>query len=227
MEIGSNTYNESHKQKQSKIRRICVFCGSSEGRKQNYREAAISPGKELVHQNIDLVYGGGSIGLMGNVSNTVHSREGHVIGVIPKPLSRKEVTGNAIGDVIEVNGMHERKAEMFRLSDAFITLPGGFGTLEEFFEVITWAQLGIHEKPIGLLNVDGFYDPLLHFIDLAVAEGFISIEARRLIISSPTAEKLLLEMEGYIPKYNAGFLWTDTVADSSLADQQACTEITS
>ncbi|XP_021760129.1 cytokinin riboside 5'-monophosphate phosphoribohydrolase LOG3 [Chenopodium quinoa] len=186
---------------QSKFRRICVFCGSSQGKKTSYQEAAIELGKELVSRNIDLVYGGGSIGLMGLVSQAVHSGGRHVIGVIPKTLMPREITGETVGEVKAVADMHQRKAEMARHSDAFIALPGGYGTLEELLEVITWAQLGIHDKPVGLLNVDGYYNSLLTFIDQAVEEGFISPSARHIIVSAPTAEELVKKLEDYIPSH--------------------------
>ncbi|XP_021730774.1 cytokinin riboside 5'-monophosphate phosphoribohydrolase LOG1-like [Chenopodium quinoa] len=186
---------------QSKFRRICVFCGSSQGKKTSYQEAAIELGKELVSRNIDLVYGGGSIGLMGLVSQAVHSGGRHVIGVIPKTLMPREITGETVGEVKAVADMHQRKAEMARHSDAFIALPGGYGTLEELLEVITWAQLGIHDKPVGLLNVDGYYNSLLTFIDQAVEEEFISPSARHIIVSAPTAEELVKKLEDYIPSH--------------------------
>ncbi|KMT06255.1 hypothetical protein BVRB_7g161800 [Beta vulgaris subsp. vulgaris] len=185
--------------KQSKFGRICVFCGSSQGKKISYQEAATELGKELVLRNIDLVYGGGSIGLMGLVSQAVHSGGRHVIGVIPKTLMPREITGETVGEVKAVADMHQRKAEMARHSDAFIALPGGYGTLEELLEVITWAQLGIHDKPVGLLNVDGYYNSLLTFIDQAVEEGFISPSARHIIVSAPTAQELVKKLEEYIP----------------------------
>lgn len=187
--------------KQSKFRRICVFCGSSQGKKPSYQEAAIELGKELVSRNIDLVYGGGSIGLMGLVSQAVHSGGRHVIGVIPKTLMPREITGETVGEVKAVADMHQRKAEMARHSDAFIALPGGYGTLEELLEVITWAQLGIHDKPVGLLNVDGYYNSLLTFIDQAVEEGFIDPSARHIIVSAPTAQELVKNLEEYIPSH--------------------------
>ncbi|KAJ6794611.1 cytokinin riboside 5'-monophosphate phosphoribohydrolase LOG7-like [Iris pallida] len=165
----------------SKFSRICVFCGSSSGKKSSYKEAAVELGKELVERNIDLVYGGGSVGLMGLVSQAVHAGGRHVLGVIPKSLMPREITGETVGEVRAVSDMHERKAEMARRADAFIALPGGYGTLEELLEVITWAQLGIHHKPVGLLNVDGYYDSLLSFVDLAVNEEFISPKARRIM----------------------------------------------
>ncbi|KAK0585572.1 hypothetical protein LWI29_030693 [Acer saccharum] len=184
---------------QSKFKRICVFCGSSQGKKSSYQDAAIELGNELVSRNIDLVYGGGSIGLMGLVSQAVHDGGRHVIGVIPKTLMPRELTGETVGEVKAVAGMHQRKAEMAKHSDAFIALPGGYGTLEELLEVITWAQLGIHDKPVGLLNVDGYYNSLLSFIDKAVEEGFISPSARQIILSAPTAKELVKKLEEYVP----------------------------
>ncbi|MFQ6651771.1 hypothetical protein Gotur_023969, partial [Gossypium turneri] len=174
--------------KQSKFKRICVFCGSSPGKKNSYREAAIDLGRELVSRNIDLVYGGGSIGLMGLISQAVFDGGRHI-------------TGETVGEVKAVSDMHQRKAEMARQSDAFIALPGGYGTLEELLEVITWAQLGIHDKPVGLLNVDGYYNSLLSFIDKAVEEGFISPNARHIILSAPTAQDLVKYMEEYEPQH--------------------------
>ncbi|XP_075502270.1 cytokinin riboside 5'-monophosphate phosphoribohydrolase LOG1-like [Primulina tabacum] len=187
--------------KASKFKRICVFCGSSQGKKTSYQESAVELGKVLVSRNIDLVYGGGSIGLMGLVSQAVHDGGRHVMGVIPKTLMPRELTGVTVGEVKAVADMHQRKAEMARHSDAFIALPGGYGTLEELLEVITWAQLGIHDKPVGLLNVDGYYNSLLSFIDKAVEEGFISPSARHIIVSAPNAKELVKKLEDYIPRH--------------------------
>ncbi|KAL6847596.1 hypothetical protein ACP4OV_022622 [Aristida adscensionis] len=198
------------RQQSSRFKRICVFCGSSPGKKTTYRDAAIDLAKNLVWRGIDLVYGGGSIGLMGLVSQAVYNGGRHVIGVIPKTLMTTEVTGETVGEVRPVEGMHQRKAEMARQSDAFIALPGGYGTLEELLEVITWAQLGIHRKPVGLLNVDGYYNSLLTFIDQAVEEGFISPSARRIIVSAPTAQELMDKLEEYVPYYDrvaSGLNW--------------------
>lgn len=150
-------------------------------------------------RNIDLVYGGGSIGLMGLVSQAVHDGGRHVIGVIPKTLMPRELTGETVGEVKAVADMHQRKAEMAKHSDAFIALPGGYGTLEELLEVITWAQLGIHDKPVGLVNVDGYFNSLLSFIDKAVEEGFISPNARHIIVSAPTSKELVKKLEDYVP----------------------------
>ncbi|CAD6254997.1 unnamed protein product [Miscanthus lutarioriparius] len=132
--------------------------------------------------------------------------------IIPKSLMPREVTGEPVGEVRAVSGMHERKAEMARFADAFVALPGGYGTLEELLEIITWVQLGIHKKPVGLLNVDGFYDPLLSFIDLAVNEGFITEAARHIIISAPTAKELVMKLEDYVPEYDIGLVWEEQKA---------------
>ncbi|CAL5096566.1 unnamed protein product [Urochloa decumbens] len=208
-------------ERRSRFRRICVYCGSAKGKKPSYQDAAIDLGNQLVERGIDLVYGGGSIGLMGLVSHAVHAGGRHVLGIIPKSLMPREVTGDPVGEVRAVSGMHERKAEMARFADAFIALPGGYGTLEELLEVITWAQLGIHKKPVGLLNVDGFYDPLLSFIDLAVNEGFITEEARRIIISARTAKELVMKLEDYVPEYDIGLVWEDQKQNSLVPELES------
>eukprot|EP01018_Ginkgo_biloba_P019674 Gb_31493 [translate_table: standard] len=172
------------------------------GKKKSYQAAAVELGKELLTRNIDLVYGGGSVGLMGLVSQAVHNGGGHVLGIIPKTLMCREITGETVGEVKAVGDMHQRKAEMARQSDAFIALPGGYGTLEELLEVITWAQLGIHDKPVGLLNVDGYYNSLLSFIDKAVDDGFIKPAARHIIVSAPTAKELVRKLEEYVPRHD-------------------------
>ncbi|KAF6992685.1 hypothetical protein CFC21_009661 [Triticum aestivum] len=186
---------------QSRFRRICVFCGSSKGNKKSYQDAAVELGKELVARNIDLVYGGGSLGLMGLVSQAVHSRGRQVTGMIPTTLMPREIIGETAGEVKEVADMHQRKAEMGRQSDAFIALPGGYGTLEELLEVITWAQLRIHDKPVGLLNVDGYYNALLSFIDKAMEEGLIAPTARHIIVLGTTASELLDKLQEYSPRH--------------------------
>ncbi|GFY89770.1 putative lysine decarboxylase family protein [Actinidia rufa] len=173
----------------SRFKRVCVFCGSSTGKRDCYRDAAIELGQELVSRRLDLVYGGGSIGLMGLVSQAVHGGGGHVLWL----------TGETVGEVKPVANMHQRKAEMARNSDCFIALPGGYGTLEELLEVITWAQLGIHDKPVGLLNVDGYYDFFLTFIDKAVDDGFIKPSQRHIFVSSPNAKELVQKLEEYVP----------------------------
>ena len=145
------------------FKRLCVFCGSSHGANPAYAEAAKNVGSELARRGIGLVYGGGNVGLMGVVADAVLAGGGEVVGVIPEALMAKELGHRSIQDLRVVKTMHERKAMMAELADGFIALPGGIGTFEEFFEIVTWAQLGFHSKPCALLNVNGFYDPLLHF----------------------------------------------------------------
>uniref|UniRef100_A0A7N0V3C9 Cytokinin riboside 5'-monophosphate phosphoribohydrolase n=3 Tax=Kalanchoe fedtschenkoi TaxID=63787 RepID=A0A7N0V3C9_KALFE len=186
----------------TKFKRICVFCGSSSAKKASYEEAALQLAAELVERRIDLVFGGERVGLMGLVAQAVRHGGCNVIGIIPRTLMPEEIAGENFEEVRTVSDMHQRKAEMSRQADAFIALPGGYGTLEELLEVITWAQLGIHHKPVGLLNVDGYYDSLLTFIDKAVDEGFVSPSARRIIISAPTAKELVQELEVYEPEYD-------------------------
>ncbi|KAG6671870.1 hypothetical protein I3842_16G026200 [Carya illinoinensis] len=153
----------------------------------------------LVKRKIDLVYGGGSIGLMGLISQRVFDGGCHVLGIIPRALMPLEISGQPVGEVRTVSDMHERKAAMAREADAFIALPGGYGTMEELLEMITWAQLGIHTKPVALLNVDGYYNCLLALFDNGVAEGFIKPGARHIVLSAPTAKELIIKMEQYIP----------------------------
>ncbi|KAK3138133.1 hypothetical protein QOZ80_5AG0364980 [Eleusine coracana subsp. coracana] len=181
----------------SRFRTICVFCGSNPGRRKVYGDAALELGNELVRRGIDLVYGGGSIGLMGMIAQTVLHGGCRVLGVIPKALMPIEISGESVGEVNVVADMHERKAEMARQSEAFIALPGGYGTMEELLEMITWSQLGIHDKPVGLLNVDGYYDPLLALFDKGATEGFINPDCKQIFVSAPTASELLTKMEQY------------------------------
>lgn len=186
----------------SRFKRICVFCGACSGRRNVYQDAAIDLGKEMVKRNIDLVYGGGSVGLMGLISKEVYDGGRHVLGVIPRTLMPSEITGQTVGEVKAVADMHQRKAEMARQADAFIALPGGYGTLEELMEMITWSQLGIHDKPVGLLNVDGYYNCLLALIDNAVLEGFIKPAARHIFVAAPSARELLRRLEEYSPMHD-------------------------
>ncbi|XP_057524779.1 cytokinin riboside 5'-monophosphate phosphoribohydrolase LOG8 [Amaranthus tricolor] len=185
----------------TKFKRVCVFCGSNPGNRQVFSDAAIELGNELVKRKMDLVYGGGSVGLMGLISRRVFNGGCHVLGVIPKALMPYEISGESVGEVRVCADMHERKAEMAREADAFIALPGGYGTMEETLEMITWAQLGIHKKPVGLLNVDGYYDCLLQLFDNGVKEGFIKADARDIVVSSPNAEELLTKMEKFTPSH--------------------------
>ena len=175
--------------------RICVFTGSRHGARSEYAEVAKQLGRDLVARNYGLVYGGGNVGLMTVIADTVLELHGHVTGVIPDSLVSKEVAHQGLSDLRVVNSMHERKALMAELSDGFIALPGGIGTMEEFFEVLSWAQLGIHEKPCGLLNVAGYYDPLLQFLDHAVAQDFIKAKHRALLLVESEPAKLLDRFE--------------------------------
>jgi uncharacterized protein (TIGR00730 family) len=161
---------------------LCVFCGSSPGIDPVYTEAAKQAGAELARRGIALVYGGGKVGLMGLLADTVLAAGGHVTGVIPEALIAKEVGHHGLPDLRVVKTMHERKALMAELSDGFVALPGGFGTFDEFFEIVTWAQLGLHSKPCGLLNVNGFYGPLLGLVNHAINERFIKPTQRDLIV---------------------------------------------
>jgi len=173
------------------LKRLCVFCGSSEGLNPIYKEKALEIGEMLGRKGMGLVYGGGSIGLMGAVAEAAQRAGAEVVGIITKDLFNVEVANKAIPRLCVVGSMHERKALMADLSDGFLALPGGFGTLEEFCEVVTWCQLGIHRKPCGLLNTDHFFDPLLGMFDHAVKEGFISHIDRQLIIDDSDAEHIL------------------------------------
>jgi len=181
-----------------KINRICVFCGSSSGRQEVYADQARALGQTMAAQGIGLVYGAGGIGLMGTIADAVITAKGEVIGVIPYALATKERAHPAV-DMRVVNTMHERKEIMADLSDAFIAMPGGFGTFEELLEIITWGQLGIHQKPIGLLNVAGYYDPLMMMIDRAIEEEFVLPQYRNLIVVASDAETLLEKLFQYEP----------------------------
>lgn len=181
------------------IKQVCVFCGSSPGRKPEYLQAARDLGDALVRRNLGLVYGGGRVGMMGEVARRMHEQGGSVTGVIPVGLSQKEIAFTELPDLRVVQTMHERKAMMAELADAFIALPGGFGTLDEFFEIVTWAQLGIHHKPFGLLNVARYYDRLSAFIDHAVEEQFVLADYRTMILVEDAPEKMLERMSAYQP----------------------------
>ncbi|PZM81503.1 MAG: TIGR00730 family Rossman fold protein [Candidatus Melainabacteria bacterium] len=181
------------------MQRVCVFCGSSSGVKQEYAVGARELGLVLAKKNIDLVYGGGHVGLMGIVADAAMSAGAKAIGIIPRCLADKEVAHQGLTELKIVQTMHERKAQMSELSDGFIAMPGGFGTLEELFEVITWAQLGIHKKPFGLFNVAGYYDKLIEFMDYQVEQGFVPQRHREMIIVSDEAEQLVEMLESFHP----------------------------
>jgi hypothetical protein len=187
------------------MQRICVFCGSNAGHDPRYRDAAEALGGLLAQRGIELVYGGGNVGLMGALADACLAADGTVIGVIPEALVGKEVAGRhvdhrALTRLEIVDSMHTRKARMAELSDGFIALPGGFGTFEEFCEILTWGQLGFHAKPIGLLNVAGFFDPLLALFDHAVREGFLRAQNRAMALADTDSERLLAAMAAYRPE---------------------------
>jgi uncharacterized protein (TIGR00730 family) len=181
------------------MKRICVFCGSSAGNRPEYRAAAEEMGTELARRNIGLVYGGGNVGLMGVLADAVLRMGGEAVGVIPEDLMAREIGHNGLTKLHVVRSMHERKALMADLSDAFIALPGGFGTLEEFCEVVTWTQLGLHAKPCGILNVVGYYTPLLAMLDHAVQERFLKPENRGLVLARDSVVELLQALEEWRP----------------------------
>jgi uncharacterized protein (TIGR00730 family) len=181
------------------LRRICVFCGSSRGLRPAYQRAAEELGRYLAAQNIGLVYGGGNVGLMGAIADAALAAGGEVIGVIPQAIVDREIAHRGVTELRIVNSMHERKAMMADLSDAFIAMPGGFGTFEEFCEVLTWSQLGIHKKPCGLLNVEDYYSPLLAMFDHAVTERFVREENRTLVLADQTVEGLIAKLHAYQP----------------------------
>ena len=173
------------------MQKFCVFCGSNPGGEPAYTEAAVSVGRLIASRGGRLVYGGGRVGLMGSVANAALEAGGEVIGVMPRSLVEKEIAHNGLTKLHIVESMHERKALMEKLSDAFLLLPGGFGSWDEFSEIVTWAQLGIHAKPCGILNVAGYYDPFLAQIDRAVAEGFVRPAHRNIVLVASDAGTLL------------------------------------
>jgi uncharacterized protein (TIGR00730 family) len=181
------------------MKRICVFCGSSSGDRPEYRTAAEELGAELVRRKIGLVYGGGNVGLMGLIADAVLRADGEVQGVIPEHLMGREVGHKGLTKLHVVRSMHERKALMTDLSDAFVALPGGFGTLEEFCEAVTWTQLGLHAKPCGILNVLEYYSPLLAMFDHAVEERFLKTENRALVLARESPADLLQALEEWRP----------------------------
>lgn len=181
------------------MKKICVFCGSSFGNNKSYSDTANLLGNLIAKKNIELVYGGASVGLMGEIASAVLKAGGKVTGVIPKQLIEKEVAHTGLNDLRVVGSMSERKSLMADLSDGFIAMPGGFGTLEEVFEVVAWGQLNFHNKPLGLLNVNGYYDNLISFLDHTVKENFIKPEHREMILVDSDPEEMLIKLQNYIP----------------------------
>ncbi len=183
------------------MQRICVYCGSSPGGNDIYKQAAHELAEALVQNDIELVYGGAHKGTMGILADAVLSRGGAVHGVIPQMLEEKEIAHTGLTELHVVNSMHERKSMMAALSDAFIALPGGFGTLEELIEIVTWGQLRFHEKPCGVLNVNGYFDKLLEFLDHMQAEAFLKAENRAMLLADDSAAGLLHQFEQYAPPF--------------------------
>jgi uncharacterized protein (TIGR00730 family) len=183
----------------SRFRRLCVFCGSSRGSSPAFAEAARELARALVHARIGIVYGGGNVGLMGVLADEALAADGEVIGVIPHGLAVREVAHAGLAELRVVRSMHERKATMAELSDGFVALPGGYGTFEELLEIITWAQLGLHAKPIGVLDVEGYYAPLFELLDRGVEQGFLRAENRRLVLRAGTVDELLAGLERHVP----------------------------
>jgi uncharacterized protein (TIGR00730 family) len=181
------------------LKRVCVFAGSSPGAREEYRRLACDLGLALVQRGLSLVYGGAKVGLMGILADTALRHGGEVIGIIPEALVTKEVAHSELSELRIVPSMHERKRQMAELSDAFVALPGGIGTVEEFTEILTWAQLGLHVKPCGLLNAGGFYDRLIDFLDHAVSERFLRPDHRSMLLIAQRPEDLLDLFAGYSP----------------------------
>ena len=186
------------------IKRVCVFCGSSQGTNPAYNEAARTLGQLLAQRGLELVFGAGHIGLMGVLADAVIAAGGKTSGVIPRSMVERELAHTGLDHLHIVETMHERKALMADLADAFIALPGGFGTADELFEILTWAQLGIHQKPVGLVNIAGFFDPLLAWLDRTVADGFLKPNHRRLLIDAATVTEVLDKLGRFVPVETQG-----------------------
>ena len=193
------------------MKRITVFCGSSNGTDDVYKSCAIELGKALAQQNIELVYGGAKVGLMGAVADGALAGGGKVIGVLPHFLSTKEIAHEQLTELIRVESMHERKTKMNELCDGVIALPGGFGTMEELFEMLTWAQLGLHKKPIALYNVNGFYDDLITMIQVMVSKGFLKEINQKMLLVSSDVNDLLAQMKTYIAPEVGKWITKETV----------------
>ena len=197
----------------SRFKRLCVYCGSSAGARPEYAEFAKKVGQELAERGVGLVYGGGRVGLMGILADSALAAGGEVIGVIPQLLQEKEVGHSSLSALHVVETMHQRKALMADLSDGFIALPGGIGTLEELFETFTWLQLGFHEKPVGLLNAAGFYDGLIDFIKHLPDEGFLRPEHERCLLIDDSLSSLMDRMETFAPPHSSKWILPDSGSD--------------
>jgi uncharacterized protein (TIGR00730 family) len=191
---------------------VCVFCGANMGSQPDYVEAAVELGRELGRRGLGLVYGGGSVGLMGALARAAEEAGSNVVGVIPESLTRREIMGDQIGELIVVESMHERKATMASMADAFLALPGGFGTMDELFEMVTWGQLGIHNKPVGLLNIAAYFDPLVQWMESSIDQGFIRPQHRSLLVIADEPALLLEKLGTHTPP--AGLVQSLSVSDS-------------
>lgn len=193
------------------MKSILVYCGANSGTSPIYKQTAIDLGKIMAERNIRLVYGGGSVGLMGTIADAVLENGGDVVGIIPHFLDKMEVGHKNLPEIHKVDTMHQRKAMMEQMCDGIITLPGGYGSMDELFEILSWSQLGLHQKPIGLLNVNGFYDYLLLQLDKMVTEGFLKQPNRDLLIVSDNIEDLLLKMEDFKPSHHTKWMTIEQV----------------
>jgi uncharacterized protein (TIGR00730 family) len=182
------------------MKSLLVYCGSNIGLNPIYKETAIALGKKMVERGIRLIYGGGSLGLMGTIANTVMENGGEVVGIIPSFLDKMEVGHPNLTEIHVVESMHERKALMEQMCDSVITLPGGYGSMDELFEILSWSQLGLHNKPVGLLNINGFYDPLVAQLDLMVREGFLKQPNREIIQVSDSIAEIFELMDAFVPQ---------------------------
>ncbi|WP_341226672.1 TIGR00730 family Rossman fold protein [uncultured Arcticibacterium sp.] len=188
------------------MKSVLVYCGANPGLNPVYKETAVALGKELAKRGIRLIYGGGSLGLMGTIANTVLENGGEVVGIIPSFLDKMEVGHPNLTETHVVETMHERKALMEKMCDGIITLPGGFGSMDELFEILSWAQLGLHKKPVGLLNINGFYEPLIAQLDLMVREGFLKQTNREIVQISGSIEGVFELMYAYTPELSPKWL---------------------
>ena len=195
------------------MNRVCVYCGSSPGTGSVYVEAARTAGREIAAEGIGIIYGGGNVGMMGEIAKSAFQAGGEVIGVVPKDLVTKDIANFELTDLLVVPTMHDRKALMIELSDAFIALPGGFGTLEEFFEAITWAQLDIHNKPCGLLNVEGYFDGLLDFLDGSTEAEFIHKKHRAMVYVEETVTELISKFKNHKPAKISKAKWAKGLSE--------------
>ncbi|XVF07359.1 hypothetical protein REPUB_Repub06bG0131500 [Reevesia pubescens] len=197
------------------IKSVCVFCGSNPGKDEEFVKIENNLGRVLAGRKIHLVYGGGSLGLMGCVATAAHLRGSKVLGVIPRALATGNITGKTVRDEILVSCIHERINIMIANADTFITLPGGFGTLEEIFQIASWSQLNIHQKPIGMLNVHGFYDSLFSFLDHVMEQKFISQATRQILVTATTPEQLLDQLQAFVPNRDPAMALLNWEEDSS------------